>query len=669
MALLAGWRQVTRAQGAAQVYTVGYNFQGELGDGMSGPNGCDCNPTPEDISVLPGSPLYGVAFTALAAGSEHSLAVGSNGHVYAWGNDAWGQLGNGTNWPYNYNIATPEDISVIHGSPLNGVTVTALAAGNWHSLAVGSNGHVYAWGENENGQLGDGTTGGSSQCAPAPCTTTPEDISILSGSPLNGVAITAVAATATVSMALGGNGHVYTWGDNRYGTLGNGTTTTTGCDCNPTPEDISVLPGSPLNGVTVVAVTTFSAVGMALGSNGHVYTWGGGSTGELGDGRLTNTGCFCEATPEDISAIPGSPLNGAHVIALAAGGTTGTGMVLASSGNVYTWGDNDNGQMGDGTVTTTGCGCKPTPEDITENFGSAAVTSLAVGLWHSLAVGSNGHVYSWGDDTYGELGNGTTTTTTTGCDCDPIPEDISVLPGSPLNGVTVTKIAAGGNFTLAQGNPPGAAGTALYPRLDLAHPTLGTLPASYHLGLWDAASSLQGPNARSLATSPGSAQQASTTGYLYQAGDASPSMALDGEFLSAPLAAQTIPAGAWSVGLGIQGSLLNAGVPDYTGYLILNVINGSTGQVRGTLVSAPIGAEKTTEGSEVTAYQAGVQGGAVMVQAGDYLEAEIGVRTLSYSAVQNTTLYTSGTTAIATDGSGTSSADSFIQAPITLTFQ
>jgi hypothetical protein len=212
-------------------------------------------------------------------------------------------------------------------------------------------------------------------------------------------------------------------------------------------------------------------------------------------------------------------------------------------------------------------------------------------------------------------------------------------------------------------------GTVLYPRLDQPAPALATMPASYHFGLWDAASSLQGPNARSLATSPGSAQQASTAGYLYQAGDASPSMALDGEFLSAPLAAQTIPAGAWSVGLGIQGSLLNAGVPDYTGYLILNVINGSTGQVRGTLVSAPIGAEKTTEGSEVTAYQATVQGGAVTVQAGDYLEAEIGVRTLSSSAVQNTTLYTSGTTAIATDGSGTSSADSFIQAPTSLSFQ
>jgi predicted outer membrane repeat protein len=212
-------------------------------------------------------------------------------------------------------------------------------------------------------------------------------------------------------------------------------------------------------------------------------------------------------------------------------------------------------------------------------------------------------------------------------------------------------------------------GTMFYPRLDLAHPTLGTLPASYHFGLWDAASSLQGPNAKSLATSPGSAQQASSTGYLYQAGDASPSMALDGEFLSAPLAAQTIPAGAWSVGLGIQASLLNAGAPDYTGYLILNVINGSTGQVRGTLVSAPIGAEKTTEGSEVTAYQVSVQGAAVTVQAGDYLEAEIGVRTLSSSAVQNTTLYTSGTTPITSDDSDTSSADSFIQAPITLTFQ
>jgi hypothetical protein len=224
-----------------------------------------------------------------------------------------------------------------------------------------------------------------------------------------------------------------------------------------------------------------------------------------------------------------------------------------------------------------------------------------------------------------------------------------------------------GTATPSPTTPP--AGNTLYPRLDLAHPTLGTLPASYHFGLWDAASSIQGPNAKMLSTGPGTAQQASDTGYLYQAGDAGPSMALDGEFLSAPLAAQTIPAGAWSAGLGIQGSLLNNGAPDYTGYLILNVINGSTGQVRGTLIDAPIGAEKTTEGSEVTAHQASLQGAAVTVQAGDYLEAEIGVRTLSSSAVQNTTLFTSGTTAITTDGAGTTNAETFLQAPAALTFQ
>jgi hypothetical protein len=99
------------------------------------------------------------------------------------------------------------------------------------------------------------------------------------------------------------------------------------------------------------------------------------------------------------------------------------------------------------------------------------------------------------------------------------------------------------------------------------------------------------------------------------------------------------------------------------------VVNGSTGQVRGTLVNAPIGAEKTTAGTEVTAYQASVPGAAVTVQAGDYLEAEVGVRTLSYSAVQNTTLFTSGTSAITADGVGTSNAGSFIQAPVALTFQ
>jgi predicted outer membrane repeat protein len=260
----------------------------------------------------------------------------------------------------------------------------------------------------------------------------------------------------------------------------------------------------------------------------------------------------------------------------------------------------------------------------------------------------------------------TTTATYTGTPTDTA-TNTATATSTPTATATSSDTATGTNTRTATATP--SSGTILYPRLDLAHPPLGTLPASYHFGLWDAASSIQGPNAKSLATASGSAQQASAIGYLYQAGDASPSMALDGEFLSAPLAAQTIPAGAWSVGLGIEGSLLNAGAPDYTGYLILDLINGSTGRVRATLIDAPIGTEKTREGSEVTAYQAAVQGAAATVQAGDYLEAEIGVRTLSYSAVQNTTLFTGGTTAITSDGVATTDADSYIQAPTVLAFQ
>ena len=99
------------------------------------------------------------------------------------------------------------------------------------------------------------------------------------------------------------------------------------------------------------------------------------------------------------------------------------------------------------------------------------------------------------------------------------------------------------------------------------------------------------------------------------------------------------------------------------------MINGNTGQVRGTLIDAPIGAVKSTEGSEVMAYQLAAPGAAVAVQAGDYLEAEIGVQTTSSSAVQNTTLFTSGATPITGDGVRTSDAASFIQAPVALAFQ
>jgi alpha-tubulin suppressor-like RCC1 family protein len=435
---------------AGHVYAWGYNYYGQLGEGSTTTSVPFGKPTPKDISVLAGSPLAGVTVTAIAAGDQHSLALDSNGHVYAWGLNYTGQLGEGsttTSVPFGKPI--PKDISVLAGSPLAGVTVTAIAAGYRHSLALGNNGHVYAWGINSSGELGDGTTI-TTGCA---CKPTPEDISKPDGSPLHNVRVVAIAAGMHYSLALDGNGDVYAWGDNSSGELGDGTTITTGCWCKPTPEEITAVHGSSLLGVKIIAIATDADAfhTLALANNGQVYTWGSNYSGEEGDGTFSNTPntCQCKATPEDISMMAGSPLAG--VTAIAAGG--GQSLALGSKGQVYAWGNDIDGVLGDGSTPTNPCECQASPEDISTAAGSAlagaTVKALAAGLGYNLALGNTGHVYAWGLNNRGQLGDGTVTTS--GFQLKPIPEDISAVPGSPLADVRVTALAAGGGQSLALG--------------------------------------------------------------------------------------------------------------------------------------------------------------------------------------------------------------------------
>ncbi len=228
-------------------YAWGNNDGGQLGNGTMNTTN---NPTPEPVA-LPS----GVTVTAVAAGKVHSLAIGSDGNVYSWGYNGFGQLGDGT----TFDSSTPLAITLA-----SGVTATAIAAGSYHSLAIGSNGTVYTWGSNSSGQLGNGTTNESDS---------PAAITLASG-----VTATAVAGGGAYSLAIGSNGKVYAWGFNSDGQLGNGTTTS-----SSTPVAITLA-----SGVTATAVAAGYAHSLAIGSNGRIYAWGSNSAGQLGNG-MSNT--------------------------------------------------------------------------------------------------------------------------------------------------------------------------------------------------------------------------------------------------------------------------------------------------------------------------------------------------------------------------------------------
>jgi hypothetical protein len=181
--------------------------------------------------------------------SAHSLVL-NNGSVWAWGTNQNGQLGDGG----TTDSSTPLAVSGLHN-------IIAIASGGAHSLAVTADGKVWSWGANDSGQLGTGTNADSAL---------PMEIPGLSG-------ISAVAAGENHSLALSSDGKVWAWGGNSSGQLGDGTTVN-----RNTPVQVESLDD-------IVAIAAGKVHSMALARDGTVWSWGGNYNGQLGDGTVANT--------------------------------------------------------------------------------------------------------------------------------------------------------------------------------------------------------------------------------------------------------------------------------------------------------------------------------------------------------------------------------------------
>jgi uncharacterized repeat protein (TIGR01451 family) len=327
---------------------------------------------------------------AVAAGDRHTLALKTDGKVWGWGANNAGEV-----------THSPDSVAATPMQTAGVSDVTAIAGGGSHSLALKGDGTVWAWGMNSNGQLGRGG-GGSTIGQPA------AQVNGLTG-------VTAVCAGYTFSAALRDDGTVWTWGDNSYGQLGDGTTTN------------RFAPGqvSGLNDVTTFACGQEGHM-LAVKSDGTVRTWGENRFGELGDGTTQThlTPVLIEGLT-NVKAVAGGQHFG---LALRQDGTVWTwggdpgsasrprqltelsgitaidagerhGIALKSDGTVWTWGVNFDGQLGDGT-SGSGGGPRQVP-------GLGGVVGVAAGYTHSVALLSDGTVRTWGSNTLRQLGDGT----------------------------------------------------------------------------------------------------------------------------------------------------------------------------------------------------------------------------------------------------------------------
>jgi alpha-tubulin suppressor-like RCC1 family protein len=358
-AVAAGSRHACLLSRGGRVYCWGENAKGQLGDGTNAPHSVPLQ--------VPG--LVGV--TAISSGKgEHTCALTSDGAVLCWGSNANGQLGDGTNTDRN----VPTLVSRLG-------RIRAIGVGGAHSCAIDPSGAATCWGSNAWGQVGDGTSSPGNCGA---CRNKPVNVLGLAGATaIAGSADTVASQDAGHTCAIAG-GQLYCWGLNNYGQIGDG---------SGVSQSRPVLVSNPMMGpVEAVAVGGQHTCAIA---GGKLYCWGYDFYGQLGDGMQTP-----QHTPVQVINIGPA--------AQVAAGTFSTCSILVGDVTVC-FGQNGSGQVGDGTTTD-----RSSPA-VVSFVPSKSPTWIATGgdfqdpghATSSYAIVGN-HLFAWGSNAWGQIGDGTT---------------------------------------------------------------------------------------------------------------------------------------------------------------------------------------------------------------------------------------------------------------------
>ncbi len=361
----------------------GNNYSGQLGNGQRGEN-ADSS-VPVEVKGIENT-------TAITAGSLHSCALRADGTISCWGDNTWGQLGNGQSggdWDdRSADSAVPVEVS--------GITdATAITAGgNWdhsHSCALHEDGTISCWGDNSHGQLGNGQSGyagessnpiyedGDISCWPCELES-PWPVKV------EGITnATAIAAGYSHSCALHEDGTASCWGSNFFGQLGNG---------QIGEYVFSSIPVSVAGITDATAITAGYRHSCALHQDGTVSCWGFNGGNQLGSKQIAE------------SPVPVGVIDITDATAI----TTGFrhSCALRKDGTISCWGDNDSGQLGNGqSGPNTYSPDSAAPVAVAGITDAIAIT--AGGNWnndHSCALHQDGAISCWGNNTYGQLGNG-----------------------------------------------------------------------------------------------------------------------------------------------------------------------------------------------------------------------------------------------------------------------
>lgn len=338
------------------------------------------------VGAAPVSATTGDNVQKISAGEYHTCALRTGGTVWCWGDNRYGQLGDGTRGDANFNRLQPVQVKQGNGFLTD---VKNIGAGSGHTCAVKNNGSVWCWGDATWGQVGDGTTGDVDNHNRLKAVQVKQGSGFLTG-------ITQVSAGLYISCARRNDGTAWCWGFDGKGQLGDGTS---GDSLHRRLKAVQVKHGSGfLTGVTQVSAGSLSQA-CARTSDGAAWCWGQDDWGQLGDGTTGGVQFSRHKAVRVVNA--NGPLAG--VTGVAAG--DGHGCATTTNGLVWCWGHASDGQTGDGAVTN----MHLTAVKVKLASGGALTDVDQVGArgYFSCARRTGGTAWCWGSNEYGQIGDGT----------------------------------------------------------------------------------------------------------------------------------------------------------------------------------------------------------------------------------------------------------------------
>ncbi|WP_295454593.1 hypothetical protein [uncultured Thiodictyon sp.] len=376
----------------------GDNKYGQLGNGT-------ITNSSIPVAVDRSGVLNGKTIAQVSAGNEHSCALATDGTVACWGRNANGQLGNGI----NSDSWVP--VAVDRSGVLDGKTIAQISKGSYHTCALFTDGTAACWGRNANGQLGNGTN-----------TASLVPVAVNRSGVLNGKIIAQISMGSYHTCALATDATAACWGANGYGQLGNGINT---ASLVPVAVDRSGV----LNGKTIAQISAGDYHTCTLATDGTAACWGYNVYGQLGNGTKVS---FSVPVAVNRSGV----LNGKTIVQVSAGGQHTC--AFATDGTAACWGRNDYGELGNGTNATLSV---PVAVDRSGVLNGKTIAQISTGSYHTCALATDGTAACWGANGYGQLGNGTNTASLV-----PVAVDRS---SGVLNGKTIAHVSAGGGHTCA----------------------------------------------------------------------------------------------------------------------------------------------------------------------------------------------------------------------------